>query len=324
MAEFKFFCPHCGRQIQCDTSYSGTQINCPVCQQAIIVPHAAPAAAPGVQPPVAVPSHTSRNILFGTIALLVLAGLLIGGWYGYSKIKIRKLPSGLVAMWSGEGSGGDLAGGNRMELTDITFAEGRGGQAFLFNGTSSSIKIPASPALDVGADDGFTLMAWIKPSDVAGMHPMFQWSDGGKTLVFEIGLRPYESGVLCASVTDADGGRFVVSHPEVLAAGIFQHIALTYDKGSGLGTIYLNGVMVAQRQLSGQINTKGDLLISQRNTHQGDWSSNRSFAGLMDEVAIFNHALSAAEIQTVCTKQNHGEPLTLPTPSTGWFESWMR
>ena len=112
----------------------------------------------------------------------------------------------------------------------------------------------------------------------------------------------------------------------MLATGIFQHIAFTYDKAGGLGTWYLNGVIVAQRQLGRNLvaNTKGDLLISQRNTHQGDWSSNRSFGGLMDEIAIYNRALSDAEVQAVCSEQNHGEPLSLPEPSTGWFENWMR
>jgi Concanavalin A-like lectin/glucanases superfamily len=323
MAEFKFFCPHCGRQILCDTSYSRTQINCPVCQQPITVPQAAPEAAPGVPPPVAVPSHTSRNILFGTVAVLVLTGLVIGGWFGYSKIKIRKLPPGLVAMWSGEGNGGDTAGGNKMELTDISFAEGKTGKAFSFNGTTSTIKIPASRSLDIGAGDGFTIMAWIKPTRVDGLHPMFQWTDSAP-LIIGIGVGPNENGVLASTITDVSGGRYVNSNPDVLASGVFQHIALTYDKASGVGTWYLNGVIVGRRQLSGMVETKGDLLISRHETNPGNSTFNRLYAGLMDEIAVYNRALSASEIQAICAEQNHGEPLTLPTPSTGWFESWMR
>jgi hypothetical protein len=49
MAEFKFSCPLCNQHIQCDTGYAGMQINCPSCNQAIIVPHsaAAPPASAG-------------------------------------------------------------------------------------------------------------------------------------------------------------------------------------------------------------------------------------------------------------------------------------
>ena len=38
MPEFKFFCPSCGQHIQCDARYGGSQINCPGCQQLIVVP----------------------------------------------------------------------------------------------------------------------------------------------------------------------------------------------------------------------------------------------------------------------------------------------
>jgi hypothetical protein len=350
MAEFKFPCPQCGQNIQCDVGYAGTQINCPTCQKPIVVPPAPRAAAVPVPPPAAssrsirqgtpalaaghefsgapVPakSRLLRNVLVIAAAVVVLAGLAIGGWYGYSKIKIHKSQPGLVVLGSGDGNGSDSAGGEKMKLTDISFAEGKVGQAFSFNGKSSSIKIPASPALDVGAGDGLTIMAWIKPSDVNGFHPLFQWTGGGGPLNCAICFNSSESGVLMGNIAEDGRNHFVVSNQGVLASGVFQHIALTYDKASGLGTWYLNGVMVAQRQLGSQlaVSTKGDLVISQRNTHQSDWSSNRSFAGLMDEVAIYNRALSAAEIQDICTEQNHGGPLTLPAPSTGWFESWMR
>jgi len=233
-------------------------------------------------------------------------------------------PPGLVALWSGEGDGGDSVGVNNAVLTDISFAEGKVGQAFSFNGVSSSIRIPASPSLDVGAGDGFTIMAWIKPTDVDGFHPLFSWMDG-ISLNSSINFNSTQSGALMVCVTDGEGNRFLVSNQGVLAGGVFQHIALTYDKASGVGTWYLNGVIVAQRHLSGQVNsTKGDLVISHRDTNQGNWSSNRSYAGLMDELAIYNRALSAAEIQDVIAQRSNDEPLTLPAASTGWYESWMR
>ena len=45
----------------------------------------------------------------------------------------------------------------------------------------------------------------------------------------------------------------------------------------------------------------------------------RMHSGLMDEIALYNRALSQEEIQEICKEQNHGEPLNLPTPSTGWY-----
>lgn len=111
MPEFKFSCPQCGQRIQCDTAYTGAQINCPACQQSITVPQApgaaavpppippstpparagaaAPAAArtAAVTPPVK-KSHTLRNVLVITACgvFVVLAGLAALVWLGHSKL----------------------------------------------------------------------------------------------------------------------------------------------------------------------------------------------------------------------------------------------
>ncbi|HUA68532.1 MAG TPA: LamG domain-containing protein, partial [Candidatus Saccharimonadales bacterium] len=186
---------------------------------------------------------------------------------------------------------------------------------------------PASPSLDLGADDGFTIMAWIKPSDVEGLHPIIDWSDNNPgqdsdPVHLWISARPDENGVLRANLGGGEGNDWLVSKQGVLISGAFQHIAMTYDKASGMSVLYMNGVMVAQHQLSPQIvaNTKGDLWFSKIDRRPGNWSTDRAFAGLMDEIALYNRALSASEIQAICTEQNHGEPLALPTPSTGWSE----
>ena len=123
MAEFKFACPQCGQHIQCDTGYAGAQINCPSCQQSIVVPQAprfaaAPSAppvpppappglstrhstsvpatgrrfagAPGAQPPPKPKSKALKTVLVITACLVVLAGLGAGGWFAFSKYKEHK------------------------------------------------------------------------------------------------------------------------------------------------------------------------------------------------------------------------------------------
>ena len=95
MAEFKFFCPQCGQHIQCDTSYAGQQINCPVCQQGIAVPQP-PRAATAVSPPVAVQSRALRNVLVAVAAMVVLRRF---AWrrrlVWLLKIQVPQIPSGL-------------------------------------------------------------------------------------------------------------------------------------------------------------------------------------------------------------------------------------
>ena len=233
---------------------------------------------------------------------------------------------GLVAFWSGNNNGKDSVGGNDAILTDVTFADGISGQAFSFNGVSSTIRVPANPAIDLGTGDGFTIMAWIKPSDVQGLHPICQWLINGtyddNALQFWIGLRPDEEGVLRTTLPGGIGNSFLVSQEGVLAPNVFQHIALTYDKKSGTGVLYVNGVVVSQKQLGPGItaNTKCDFWISPRDDRPGNWSTGRMYSGLMDDIALYNRALAASEIQSVCHEENHDEPLNLPATSTGWQE----
>jgi hypothetical protein len=37
------------------------------------------------------------------------------------------------------------------------------------------------------------------------------------------------------------------------------------------------------------------------------------FSGGLDEFGIYNRALSAAEVQAICTEENNGQPLTPPS-----------
>ena len=53
MSEFKFSCPQCGQHILCDPLWSGSEINCPACQQTLVVPSVGPPVieAPAVTGP---------------------------------------------------------------------------------------------------------------------------------------------------------------------------------------------------------------------------------------------------------------------------------
>jgi hypothetical protein len=244
--------------------------------------------------------------------------------------KAGQLPPGLVALWPGEDNGNDSAGGNNGVLNDVGFAPGKVARAFSLNGTSSNIKIPANPSLDVGAGDGFTLMAWIKPSSLASRGEIFEWSTGQAgqpqpwgvhLLILSGGESP---GAFVGNVHGTDGQEHLIaSPPGTLAANIFQHVALTYDKTSGTASLFCNGTIVAGQNI-GRFTpqTSYDLYLGRRPA--GD--SMNSFSGLIDEAAIFNRALSAEEIQAVCAEQNNGEPPPPPPtappsgPSRAHFE----
>jgi hypothetical protein len=83
-------------------------------------------------------------------------------------------------------------------------------------------------------------------------------------------------------------------------------VALTYDKASGVATLYCNGSVVLQQVLgSFTPQTTFDIYLGKRPLTRGETFSSGSltFAGLLDEAAIYNRALSASEIQAIYAGQ---------------------
>jgi hypothetical protein len=71
----------------------------------------------------------------------------------------------------------------------------------------------------------------------------------------------------------------------------WSHLASTYD-GATL-RLYLNGVLVSSQATAGTLSASSGVLRIGGNGVWPEW-----FAGLIDEVRVYNRALSAGEIQT--------------------------
>ncbi len=167
-------------------------------------------------------------------------------------------PAGIVSWWPGDGNANDIIGGNNGTLQGgIAYAAGEVGQAFSFNDTNAAVFVPASASLNVGAGSGFTLEAWIKPIEVTNSTPIFEWNVGNGTSYWGVHFwidpgQPFSAspgpGELYANIVDTGGGwHQLSSNGGATAPGVLQHVALTYDKTTGLATIYCNGVIVAQQ-----------------------------------------------------------------------------
>ena len=222
-------------------------------------------------------------------------------------------PSGMVGWWQAEGNANDSAGINNGVLQGgVGFASGKVGQAFLFNNTNADVRIPASSNLDVGAGDGFTLEAWINPSDLSQLLPLFEWNAGDGTTYW--GVHFYSTaqlaGELYANIVDSGGGWHIInSAGGVVTSGVFQHVALTYHKASGIATIYHNGTVIVQQNVgSFTPQTTYSLNLGRRPGPE----ANYTYAGLMDEPSIYNRALSSNEIAAIYNAGSGGK-CPLPT-----------
>jgi hypothetical protein len=209
--------------------------------------------------------------------------------------------SGIVSWWPAEGNGNDAAGSNPGTVSGgVSYAAGEVGQAFNFNGTSGTILVPASSTVNVGLSNGFTVECWIKPSDLSQRHPLVEWGTASA-----IGVHFYVShgwfderpGNLMANIAEGSGiWHPVLTGPGLLNTNTLQHVALTYDKASGLGKLFLNGAVVASENLgSFTPQTSYPMYVGERPSD----SSVALYSGLMDELSLYARVLSPSEIQAI-------------------------
>jgi chitinase len=223
--------------------------------------------------------------------------------------------SGLVSLWHAEGNAFDAFGSNPGTLTNgTTFASGKTGQAFSLDGTDDYVSVPSNASLDPTA--AATLSAWIYldtlPSAAGHIMSIMAKGGPGRDLDFQVET---DNRVRFYVATGAPN---VVASTTVLQAGQWYHVAATYTAASNV-KMYINGVLEATTSISATRLTNTNPFTIGENAQ---WTG-RYFDGLIDEPALHNVALSAAEIATYATTATAGSDyqaasgtLTIPAGQT--------
>ena len=199
--------------------------------------------------------------------------------------------TGLVAAYGfdeGSGTTVDRRVGERQQRHDHERDlgdAGKYGKALQFNGTSALVTVPDAASLHLSS--GMTLEAWVNPSTVNA-----NWRDviykGNDNFYLEAtstnASRPDAGLIAGGSYADAFG-------TAALTANTWSYLTETYD-GSTL-RLYVNGTQVASTAHTGTIATSTNPLQI-----GGDSIYGQFFAGMIDEVRVYNTALTAAQIQT--------------------------
>jgi RHS repeat-associated protein len=215
-------------------------------------------------------------------------------------VPCQPAPTGLVGFWPGDDDARDLIGGsNGVLVNGAGFAAGEVNDAFSLNGTNS-VKVPATTATNVGTGNGFTVELWVNPVSVSQQQPVVEWNNGS-TIGVHLWVSVGGQGVLYANIIDSGGGAHVFASPAgTITAGSFQHVALTYDKATGIAALYKNGNAVAQQSLGAFTpRTAYDVLFGERPGFH--------FSGKIDEVSLYNRALRSQEIVSIYQAGNGGK-----------------
>lgn len=194
--------------------------------------------------------------------------------------------SGPVAYWDfSEGSGStvhDKIGLNDGTIYGATWVD----NALSFNGLNNYVKIPDNSALN--PTSAITISMWIKPSVLGGIAL-------NKELQYRLIAGDVSSTKPSARIRTTNTNWVGIEGTSILTVNNWQHVALTYDGSSW--KIYYNGQLDTEIADSGTI---APPYSDDGNLYLGDIGPNRGqnffYKGLIDDVKIYNRALSASEI----------------------------
>ncbi len=199
-------------------------------------------------------------------------------------------PPGLMGAWAfNEGTGtttADASGnGNTGTLVGATWStQGRYGGALSFNG-SSLVRVADSASIDLTS--AMTLSAWIMPTATQnGWRTVMQ----RQTDSYFLNASSDAGALRPAGGATIGSGSPLVYGPTANPVNTWTHVALTYD-GSTM-RLFVNGTQVASTAASGTIQATDNPLWIGGNNPYGEY-----FTGLIDDVRVYNRALTQADIQ---------------------------
>jgi hypothetical protein len=272
---------------------------------------------------VAIPNATNNSLTLSNVQLSFSAAYsvqitnVIGATNSATAyLNVNPLPAadtttGLVGWWKFDDAAGSTTAadssvngnnGTLQNFTDTTTVWGTGvtGGALNFNGDATgtdlvaipNVGTPAPAALDFSSSPTFTLSAWVKcPASNSAAIICKGSGNGGEQYCLD---------------TQTTGFRFFVRNSAAAATIItglmppnnnWQHIVAVFDAINGIQTIYTNGTLA----ITGV--APFDLLVNSHEVSIGNRQSsavsayNLPLTGGIDDVRIYNRALTSADIQ---------------------------
>jgi hypothetical protein len=238
----------------------------------------------------------------------------------YSSWPCVQPPAGLVSWWPGDGNANDIIDRNDGILKGgATFASAKVGQGFFLDGIDDFVDAGNDPILHV-SDGDFTVDAWVFFNELA--HPPggnIIAPQGDMSIVDKMSTNAVNGNIdgwrllkqddnrfyFCLGGGEAGDGcndpAFTVYSTTVSTTGVWFHIAAV--KSATSFSIYVNGQLQDSRSpVPSFLDTHSANLRIGSNAVEGSHLN-----GLIDEVEIFNRALSTAEIQAIFLASSKGK-----------------
>ena len=216
-------------------------------------------------------------------------------------------PAGIVGWWPAEGNANDIIGTNNGTLIgSVTYTNGEVGRAFNFNTLGDQVSLPTG-GFPVGTNDR-TVDCWVYiKSFIPGEGALFAFY--GTTDIG--GSYSLGASIRIKRLFFSQWG--AIMYGPVLTTGQWYHVAVTSEGNNT--TLYLNGTNAASGNLPFNTPADSQLLIGSINNQFATYQT----IGAVDEVSIYNRALTQPEIQAIYNAGSAGKcdlPPYIPPPRT--------
>jgi len=206
--------------------------------------------------------------------------------------------AGLVGHWAGNDNALDsVAANDGLWTGNTTYVPGRIGSAFQFDGLSY-VSIPSVPAYQFGTGD-FSVSLWVKFDALQGNFDGFLHKDnygiGGAPTGWLFNVANGLGGV-GMEVRNGPGGQ-VANARESSTSFILNtwYNFIGVRQGNSVA-LYIDGQLAATATSASPINVNNNVNLDIGALGIGD---RQYFNGAVDEVQLYNHALSGSEIEAI-------------------------
>jgi hypothetical protein len=225
-------------------------------------------------------------------------------------------PAGLVSWWKGDDDATDHMGNNNGTLVNgAGFALGGVNDAFSFNGSNQYVLIGTTVPADLQIQNNVTMSAWVYMTNypASGTYGTVFGSENGST-TSGIGLYIYGGGCNgCsrpAGSLDFDIGKGSAWYSAYTTSQIplNQWVLVTVVASANQpDQFYYNGVLQPYLAQSGETIWTGTASYTGSAFAIGQtYNESYPFTGLIDEVQIYNAALTTTDVQGIYNAGNAG------------------
>jgi hypothetical protein len=146
----------------------------------------------------------------------------------------------------------------------------------------------------------FSIEAWVNgyPQSKAAGIVSKGYGGGGEQFDLDTGSG---GNALRFFVRDASGTAHIANSTVTLSYGAWYHVVGVCDESNGVVTLYINGAPAGTAAIapgSGILTSTRDVIIGSRPSNSTTNNNDLQFVGNVDDVAIYNYALSAAQVGT--------------------------